>query len=161
MSITIWCTSRSATSMSRSSRVRSESGGAPSISAVMPAPDGLFTCTLRVSRNELLYASMNPRGPPRKAITPSSAVIRTTRPGYRAPVARPTVVENVFDPRMFARGVPHEALRRLRDEVPVSWQEEHEVGIWPAGPGYWAVTRYDDVRHVLRSPADFSSSLGA
>ncbi|MCU1625406.1 MAG: cytochrome [Pseudonocardia sp.] len=71
------------------------------------------------------------------------------------------MTENVFDPRIFARGVPHEALRRLRDHDPVSWQEEHEVGIWPAGPGYWAVTRYDDVRHVLRSPADFSSSLGA
>ncbi|MEN3302319.1 MAG: hypothetical protein V7633_4377 [Pseudonocardia sp.] len=71
------------------------------------------------------------------------------------------MTENVFDPRIFARGVPHEALRRLREHDPVSWQEEHEVGIWPAGPGYWAVTRYDDVRHVLRSPADFSSSLGA
>jgi cytochrome P450 len=76
-------------------------------------------------------------------------------------VSTSPVTENVFDPRIFARGVPHEALRRLRDHDPVSWQEEHEVGIWPAGPGYWAVTRYDDVRHVLRSPADFSSSLGA
>jgi cytochrome P450 len=76
-------------------------------------------------------------------------------------VSTSPVTENVFDPRIFARGVPHEALRRLREHDPVSWQEEHEVGIWPAGPGYWAVTRYDDVRHVLRSPADFSSSLGA
>jgi cytochrome P450 len=71
------------------------------------------------------------------------------------------VTPNVFDPRIFARGVPHEALRILRDTEPVSWQEEHEVGIWPAGPGFWAVTRYDDVRHVLRTPADFSSWLGA
>ncbi|WP_308258993.1 cytochrome P450 [Pseudonocardia sp. H11422] len=70
-------------------------------------------------------------------------------------------IPNVFDPRIFARGVPHDALRRLRDEYPVCWQDEHEVGIWPAGPGYWAVTRYDDVRHVLRTPEDFSSSLGA
>ncbi|MHA6791961.1 cytochrome P450 [Pseudonocardia bannensis] len=70
-------------------------------------------------------------------------------------------IPNVFDPRIFARGVPHDALRRLRDEHPVCWQDEHEVGIWPAGPGYWAVTRYDDVRHVLRSPEDFSSALGA
>jgi cytochrome P450 len=76
-------------------------------------------------------------------------------------VSTSPVTENVFDPRIFARGVPHEALRRLREHDPVSWQAEHEVGIWPAGPGYWAVTRYDDVRHVLRSPADFSSSLGA
>lgn len=68
---------------------------------------------------------------------------------------------DVFDPRIFAGGIPHDALRTLRDTDPVSWQDEHEVGIWPAGPGFWAVTRYADVRHVLRSPQDFSSSLGA
>ncbi|WP_214403050.1 cytochrome P450 [Pseudonocardia lacus] len=73
----------------------------------------------------------------------------------------PADVIDVFDPRTFARGVPHEALRTLRDTAPVSWQDEPEVGIWPAGSGFWAVTRYDDVRHVLRSPADFSSALGA
>lgn len=72
-------------------------------------------------------------------------------------VSRP----DVFDPAVFAEGVPHEALRRLRDEAPVAWQEEHAVGEWPAGPGFWAVTRYDDVRAVLRSPAVFSSALGA
>ncbi len=71
------------------------------------------------------------------------------------------MTENVFDPRIFGRAIPYDALRRLRDTEPVSWQDEHEVDGWPAGPGYWAVTRYDDVRHVLRSPADFSSSLGA
>lgn len=68
---------------------------------------------------------------------------------------------DVFDPRVFARGVPHDALRRLRDADPVSWQDEHEVGIWPAGPGFWAVVRHADVRHVLRTPQDFSSHLGA
>ncbi|MGQ0574166.1 MAG: cytochrome P450 [Pseudonocardia sp.] len=68
---------------------------------------------------------------------------------------------NVFDPRIFARGVPHDALRWLRDHDPVSWQDEHEIGIWPAGPGFHAVTRYDDVRHVLRTPEDFSSAMGA
>ncbi|MEJ8281341.1 cytochrome P450 [Pseudonocardia spirodelae] len=68
---------------------------------------------------------------------------------------------DVFDPRVFARGVPHDALRLLRDTAPVSWQDEHAVGPWPAGPGFWAVTRYDDVRHVLRAPDDYSSSLGA
>jgi cytochrome P450 len=68
---------------------------------------------------------------------------------------------DVFDPRTFARGVPHDELRLLRDTDPVSRQEEPEVGVWPAGPGFWAVTRYADVRHVLRSPAVFSSSLGA
>ena len=68
---------------------------------------------------------------------------------------------NVFDPAIFAAGIPHEAFQRLRDEAAVAWQDEHPVGDWPAGPGYWAVTRYVDVRHVLASPGDFSSSAGA
>ena len=76
-------------------------------------------------------------------------------------MTRPAVVENVFDPAVFARGVPHAALRRLRDEAPVAWQDEHAVGDWPAGPGFWAVTRYDDVRVVLRTPEIFSSAAGA
>src|ERR1700754_435408 len=70
-------------------------------------------------------------------------------------------LRDVFDPRTFAHGVPHAALRNLRDTAPVSWQREPEVGIWPAGPGFWAVTRYVDVKHVLRTPQDFSSWLGA
>jgi cytochrome P450 len=68
---------------------------------------------------------------------------------------------NVFDPAIFAAGIPHDAFRALRDEDPVAWQEEHAVGPWPAGPGYWAVTRYDDVRHVLAATGDFSSWRGA
>ncbi|HVV12932.1 cytochrome P450 [Amycolatopsis sp.] len=68
---------------------------------------------------------------------------------------------DVFDPRVFARGLPHEEFRRLRDTEPVSWQDEHEVLGWPAGPGFWAVTRYADVRHVLRTPEIYSSWLGA
>lgn len=68
---------------------------------------------------------------------------------------------NVFDPRVFARGLPHAEFRQLRDTEPVSWQDEHAVLGWPAGPGYWAVTRYADVRHVLRTPEVYSSWLGA
>src|ERR1700712_1347318 len=67
----------------------------------------------------------------------------------------------VFDPEVFARGVPHEALRTLRDRAPVSWQDEPAVRDWPSGPGFWAVTRHADVKHVLRTPEIFSSSLGA
>jgi cytochrome P450 len=68
---------------------------------------------------------------------------------------------DVFDPRVFARGLPHDRFRRLRDVDPVSWQAEHEVLDWPAGPGYWAITRYEDVKYVLRTPEVFSSWLGA
>ena len=68
---------------------------------------------------------------------------------------------DVFDPRVFARGIPHEEFRWLRDNDPVSWQTEPAVLDWPAGTGYWAVTRYADVKQVLRSPDPFSSWLGA
>ncbi|MGH3156337.1 MAG: cytochrome P450, partial [Streptosporangiaceae bacterium] len=78
-----------------------------------------------------------------------------------SPASDPSRPPDVFDPRVFARGVPHDAFRRLRDTDPVSWQAEPEVMGWPAGPGYWAVTRYADVRHVLRTPELFSSWLGA
>ena len=74
--------------------------------------------------------------------------------------ASPSAV-NVFDPHVFARGLPHAQLAHLRDHEPVSWQDEHPVGDWPAGPGFWAVTRHADVRHVLRTPAVFSSWAGA
>jgi cytochrome P450 len=80
-----------------------------------------------------------------------------TQPPSEPPVAVP----DVFDPRVFAAGVPHERFRQLRDTAPVSWQREPEVLDWPAGPGFWAVTRYADVRQVLRTPEVFSSWLGA
>lgn len=76
-------------------------------------------------------------------------------------MAAPAELPDVFDPEVFARGIPHERFRLLRDTAPVSWQDEHEVLGWPAGPGYWAVTRYADVKHVLRTPEVFSSWLGA
>jgi cytochrome P450 len=68
---------------------------------------------------------------------------------------------DVFDPRVYARGIPHDTFRRMRDEAPVCWQDEHEVGGWPAGPGFWAVTRHADVVAVLRDSATYSSWLGA
>ncbi|WP_222720384.1 cytochrome P450 [Actinomadura sp. HBU206391] len=68
---------------------------------------------------------------------------------------------DVFDPKVYSRGIPHETYRRLRGEHPVHWQDEHEVDGWPAGPGFWAVTRYADVVRVLRTPTEYSSWLGA
>ncbi|MEU3272828.1 cytochrome P450 [Saccharomonospora sp. NPDC006951] len=70
-------------------------------------------------------------------------------------------VPDVFDPRVFARGLPHDRFLALRDTEPVSWQPEPEVLGWPSGPGFWAVTRHADVKHVLRTPEVFSSWLGA
>ncbi|MGW0878194.1 cytochrome P450 [Streptomyces sp. NPDC002671] len=70
-------------------------------------------------------------------------------------------VPDVFDPRRYAAGVPYADYRVLRDHHPVAWQEEPEVLGWPAGPGFWAVTRHTDVVRVLKDSATYSSYLGA
>ncbi|MEU6281881.1 cytochrome P450 [Streptomyces sp. NPDC047028] len=74
--------------------------------------------------------------------------------------AAPTVPD-VFDPRRYAAGVPYADYRVLRDHHPVAWQDEREVLGWPAGPGFWAVTRHADVVRVLKDAATYSSCLGA
>jgi cholest-4-en-3-one 26-monooxygenase len=58
---------------------------------------------------------------------------------------------NLTDPDIFQRGVPHEMFRLLRRKAPVFWHEE------PAGTGFWAITKYADVREVSRNPGIFSS----
>ncbi|MEU5686230.1 cytochrome P450 [Streptomyces venezuelae] len=92
---------------------------------------------------------MSLRGP--QDATPPSRHHRTTSPP--AP--------DVFDPRLYATGVPHDRYRVLRDHHPVAWQDEPAVLGWPAGPGFWAVTRHADVVRVLKDAATYSSYLGA
>ncbi|MFD0073120.1 cytochrome P450 [Streptomyces sp. NPDC127166] len=70
-------------------------------------------------------------------------------------------VPDVFDPRIYAAGIPHDRFRVLRDRAPVARQEESEVLGWPAGPGFWAVTRHADVVRVLKDSESYSSYLGA
>ena len=61
----------------------------------------------------------------------------------------PTIA--LLDPRSFADGQPHEQFRWLREHDPVHRHDE------PDGPGFWALTRYEDVRAVGRDAAAFSS----
>ncbi|GGV05540.1 cytochrome P450 [Streptomyces litmocidini] len=68
---------------------------------------------------------------------------------------------DVFDPRIYAAGIPHDRFRVLRDRAPVARQEEPELLGWPAGPGFWAVTRHADVVRVLKDSGTYSSYLGA
>ncbi|WP_314612374.1 cytochrome P450 [Streptomyces stackebrandtii] len=70
-------------------------------------------------------------------------------------------VPDVFDPRIYAAGIPHDRFRALRDRAPVARQEEPEILGWPAGPGFWAVTRHADVVRVLKDSGTYSSALGA
>jgi len=61
---------------------------------------------------------------------------------------------DLYDPGVYERGLPYEAFAYLRREAPVYWNPE------PAGPGFWALTRYDDVVTASRDAATFSSYLG-
>jgi len=58
---------------------------------------------------------------------------------------------DLSDSRTYVPGVPHAYLAELRRHDPVHWVDE------PEGPGYWAVTKYDDCVTVNRDYERFSS----
>lgn len=60
----------------------------------------------------------------------------------------------LWDPDLYAGGIPHELFARLRVEDPVHWQDE------PDGSGFWAVMRHADVREVNRDAETYSSARG-
>jgi cholest-4-en-3-one 26-monooxygenase len=66
----------------------------------------------------------------------------------------PAGVADLGDPDTFVDGPPHGTFRRLRAEAPVAFFPEKD------GPGFWAVTRYDDVRSVSLDQSVFSSWRG-
>lgn len=61
---------------------------------------------------------------------------------------------DIYNPDNYIEGVPHEQFRRLRDEAPVFWHPH------PDGGGFWAVSRYEDVRAVSRDHKTFSAQRG-
>ena len=63
---------------------------------------------------------------------------------------------DIISPDIYERaGFPDEAFRLLRREAPVYWHPDPDERV----PGFWAVTKYDDVVHVSRHPELFSSYL--
>ncbi len=46
----------------------------------------------------------------------------------------------------------HDIFTRMRQEDPISWCPEP----W-GGPGFWSVTKYDDIQFVSKNPSSFSS----
>jgi len=61
---------------------------------------------------------------------------------------------NLLDVNVFAQSREFEIFKRLRDEAPVYFHPEVN------GPGFYAVTRYDDVVSVLRNHTVFASGQG-
>ena len=62
-------------------------------------------------------------------------------------------------PRPFREG----AFKTLRDTPGLVHYDEREIPDlpFPPGPGYWAVTRHDDIWHVSRNPKLFCSGQGS
>lgn len=70
----------------------------------------------------------------------------------RYPVVCPV---DLCDPAAFTSGPPLAAFARLRAEAPVAWHDE------PGDrPGFWSVTRYEDVMRVNGDHETFSSQRG-
>jgi cytochrome P450 len=61
---------------------------------------------------------------------------------------------DLLDHDLFADHEPWEVFDHLQREAPVYRHPE------PDGPGFWAVTKYDDVLSVLRDTKTFSSEVG-
>ena len=68
---------------------------------------------------------------------------------------------DLSDPKTFVSGVPHAYFRILREQAPVYWQNECKLPGLPKGPGYWALTRYEDVTEVSKKSDVFSSEEGS
>jgi cytochrome P450/nitrite reductase/ring-hydroxylating ferredoxin subunit len=96
---------------------------------------------------------------------PDAAVDAASRAGGLATAVEPTAPGpsleglalddvDLTDLDVWERGVPHDWLALLRQEAPLHWQPETE------GPGFWVLTRYEDVVRVAKEWETFSSELG-
>ena len=58
---------------------------------------------------------------------------------------------DLTDLNLFADGPPYELFRLLRQEAPVHWNEME------GEPGFWNVTRYEDIKRISRDHETFST----
>ncbi len=65
-----------------------------------------------------------------------------------------TPAADLLDHDLFADHEPWEVFEALQRDAPVFFHDE------PGGRGFWVVTKFDDVRAVLRDYATFSSEIG-
>jgi cholest-4-en-3-one 26-monooxygenase len=68
----------------------------------------------------------------------------------------PSRVIDVSNPDNFADGFPHDFFNELRTTEPVYWHEGDVFG----GPGYWIVSKHEDVQWVSKNPNLFASGFG-
>jgi cholest-4-en-3-one 26-monooxygenase len=64
----------------------------------------------------------------------------------------------MIERELWRGGPPNELFARLRNECPVHWTDS--VSEFPDEPGFWSVTRWDDMSAVSRDWQTYSSELG-
>ncbi len=64
----------------------------------------------------------------------------------------------VTERELWVDGPPHQLFARLRNECPVHWTSR--IGEYPNEPGYWSITRPDDIHAVSRDWKTYSSEIG-
>jgi cytochrome P450 len=64
------------------------------------------------------------------------------------------IAGDLLDPALHASGGARELMHRLRTECPVAWRAGRR------GPGYWAITGYNELALVARDTSTFSSWWG-
>ena len=62
--------------------------------------------------------------------------------------------DNLNNLDLFTKGQPFNLYKELRDNAPIFF---HEPMPMDPEPGYWALTRYEDIKHVSMNPKIFSS----
>jgi methyl-branched lipid omega-hydroxylase len=69
---------------------------------------------------------------------------------------------DISDPEFWTASLDHreEVFRTLRRDAPVKFFEEAIFPGFPQGPGYFALTKFDDVWHASRNPKTFCSGQG-
>ena len=64
----------------------------------------------------------------------------------------------VTDRDLWIDGPPHPLFARLRHECPVHWTSR--IDEYPKEPGYWSITRPEDIHTVSRDWKTYSSEVG-
>ena len=65
---------------------------------------------------------------------------------------------DLTDVFLFEKGQPYEEYKQLRENSPVHF---HEAGIGDSEPGFWVLTKYNDIEFVSRNQQIFSSQLAS
>ncbi len=60
---------------------------------------------------------------------------------------------DIADPKLYVTGIPHDSFAELRGQDGIVWHPYQDNG-------FWAVTRYADVKTVSTEPERFSSAIG-